>query len=259
MAEPLYLLQLHLQAEPLFRRGLVERLPTHEVDLGYLVHCQLAALFGQEHPKPFALPDDPRESRKRSFPVLAYTNRDKATLIEHARTFAAPDVYELGDWERFAAKPMPDTWRKGQKLGFSLCACPVVRLSGELGPPKRAWRDDADSYREGAELDAFQCKKMQDPNTTLTREDVYREWLQGQLDRRVGARLVEARLMRFQRDRVVRRTQGEERKASLRERPVAQLEGALEVTEPESFTALLRGGVGRHRSFGFGMLLLRPL
>jgi CRISPR system Cascade subunit CasE len=42
------------------------------------------------------------------------------------------------------------------------------------------------------------------------------------------------------------------------EGPDAVLEGVLEVVDGEAFAALLRRGVGRHRAFGFGMLLLRP-
>ena len=34
--------------------------------------------------------------------------------------------------------------------------------------------------------------------------------------------------------------------------------GELEVGDSERFLHLLARGVGRHRTFGFGMLLLRP-
>jgi CRISPR system Cascade subunit CasE len=35
-------------------------------------------------------------------------------------------------------------------------------------------------------------------------------------------------------------------------------EGELQVADAAAFAALLARGVGRHRAFGFGMLLLRP-
>jgi CRISPR system Cascade subunit CasE len=35
--------------------------------------------------------------------------------------------------------------------------------------------------------------------------------------------------------------------------------GILEVTGGEAFARLLARGVGRHRAFGFGMLLLKPV
>ena len=38
----------------------------------------------------------------------------------------------------------------------------------------------------------------------------------------------------------------------------AVFEGTLEVRDAALFQGLLARGVGRHRAFGFGMLLLRP-
>ena len=40
--------------------------------------------------------------------------------------------------------------------------------------------------------------------------------------------------------------------------PDATLQGTLAVVDSGAFQALLARGVGRHRAFGFGMLLLRP-
>ena len=40
--------------------------------------------------------------------------------------------------------------------------------------------------------------------------------------------------------------------------PDATLHGDLEVADPEAFTQLVRRGVGRHKAYGYGMLLLRP-
>ena len=37
------------------------------------------------------------------------------------------------------------------------------------------------------------------------------------------------------------------------------MQGNLTITEPEKFACLLARGVGRHRAYGYGMLLLRPL
>jgi CRISPR system Cascade subunit CasE len=40
-------------------------------------------------------------------------------------------------------------------------------------------------------------------------------------------------------------------------RRVALVTGTLRVGDAEAFRALLARGLGRHRAFGFGMLLLR--
>ena len=85
-----------------------------------------------------------------------------------------------------------------------------------------------------------------------TRENVYVEWLSARFARG-GARLEEARLRSFQRVRVVRKL-----RKHAPEGPDAVMQGTLEVTDPEEFAKLVADGVGRHRAYGYGMLLLRP-
>ena len=41
-------------------------------------------------------------------------------------------------------------------------------------------------------------------------------------------------------------------------RPEVVLGGRFTITDPDTFTALLTRGIGRHRAFGFGMILLKP-
>ena len=43
------------------------------------------------------------------------------------------------------------------------------------------------------------------------------------------------------------------------EGPDAVIQGTLTVAEPGEFTDLVAHGVGRHRAYGYGMLLLRPV
>jgi CRISPR system Cascade subunit CasE len=40
--------------------------------------------------------------------------------------------------------------------------------------------------------------------------------------------------------------------------PEAEFEGTLEVLDGTAFHAVLARGIGRHRAFGYGMLLVRP-
>jgi CRISPR system Cascade subunit CasE len=42
------------------------------------------------------------------------------------------------------------------------------------------------------------------------------------------------------------------------EGPDAILQGDLILNDPERFQMMLAQGVGRHKAYGFGMLLLRP-
>ncbi len=227
----------------LMELGRRRRLPMQAVDTGYLVHCQLGELFGEAAPKPFRL----QSIQGNSVAVLAYTPASIAGLRERADSFADPAVHQACNWATFAAKPMPAAWKAGQRLGFEVRACPVVRLASE-----------GRHNRKGAEVDAFvvRCWKAGE-GAQVDREAVYRDWVAMQLEGR-GANVLRVGLHGFQRERVVRRTQGAERRSATRERPDALLRGELQVTDPDAFATLLARGVGRHRSFGFGMLLLRP-
>ena len=63
----------------------------------------------------------------------------------------------------------------------------------------------------------------------------------------------------FQRQQVVRRTQAVGsalRRGCVIDGPDALLKGHLRVRDSADFAKLLTRGVGRHRAFGFGMLLL---
>lgn len=241
MPGELRMLRMRFDAGRLYELGRRRRLPPR-TDLGYLLHCQLKELFGDDAPAPFAVQD----ARGRSVTVLAYADRDAGALRQHADTFADPDVHKACDWSSFDDKAMPRTWSPGQQLGFEVRVCPVVRMSGD-GP----------RWRKGAEVDAFLARCFRTEGV-VDREDVYREWLESELCRRGGVRLHSARLTAFQRGHFVRREHGPERTSKLTERPDAVFAGELEVADPAAFGALLARGVGRHRGFGFGMILLRP-
>ena len=112
--------------------------------------------------------------------------------------------------------------------------------------------------RPGKECDAYLYEAIRHSGTgkmERTREQVYRDWLQGQIERRGGASLDldSTRLVSYQRTRAYRKSHRRHT-----EGPDAVLQGVLTVTEPSAFTALLAHGIGRHRSYGYGMLLLRP-
>lgn len=243
-AEPLHMIRLRLLADRLVDLGRRRHLPLGEVDSGYLVHCQLRELFGEAAPGPFAVTD----GRGRFVTVLGYAAADEAALRERAEAFADPAIYAAVDWSTFSGKAMPATWAAGRRLGFEVRACPVVRMAS-AGP----------RHRKGAEVDAFlaRCFRV-DPTEKVDREAVYRDWLAAQLARQGGARVTSARVTAFKRERLSRPTHRSGERASVVERPDATLGGELEVADPALFAALLRRGIGRHRAFGFGMLLLRP-
>ncbi len=241
MNERLYMVRVPVSnalAYERFLRG--QRLPPHPVDDGYGVHCLLGRLFGEHAPKPFSVERQGRGSLR----VLGYADRPAEELKTHAERFADPEAWEAVDWHGLASKPMPVTWPRGAVFGFETRVCPVVR-GPRHGP-----------CRKGAEVDVFLARAWAAPEAPVEREAVYRDWLADALARSGGARLGHARMISFRRVRLVRRNRA--RKASAVERPDVRFRGTLAVADPERFQTLLRRGVGRHRSFGFGMLLLRP-
>ncbi|MEL6349416.1 MAG: type I-E CRISPR-associated protein Cas6/Cse3/CasE [Myxococcota bacterium] len=246
----LYLVRTLLEIPGLMNLGRNRRLPVQKTDLGYLTHCALLEVFGEQAPKPFAVP----RSLGRWAEVLGYATTTPEQLREHAETFAPPHIYNLVRWEEWSHKPMPDQWQAGRTLGFDIRLCPVVRKSKGV----------AGRCKPGAEVDAFlsACWDAGD-DAKIDREAIYRTWLAEQLERRGGATLTMSRLKAFQRQRLLRRTHAKQQAAKPRcahvlERPDALMEGVLEIVDGERFSSMLRMGIGRHRSFGFGMFLLKP-
>lgn len=242
--DPLHLVRLDLAQPGLHGLARDHRLPVRSNDIGYVLHAGLAALFGELSPETFAV----ERTEDRSIRVLAYSVHPLAVLHERATTYADPAAYRLCDWERAVDKPMPTTWREGQRLGFQVRVCPTVRMA-KAGPHHRA----------GAEVDAFlAAARRAGEGVQLDRAEVYGQWLAMAFDRSGGAKLAVSTIDNFHIESLLRRTQGEHRSAPQVRKPDVMVQGALTVTSSEHFDALLRRGVGRHRAFGFGMLLLRP-
>ena len=72
-----------------------------------------------------------------------------------------------------------------------------------------------------------------------------------------GARAVEISIRSLHLLDAVRRDHAERRKSHIVRRPDVLFEGVLEVTDGELFEQSLARGIGRHRAFGFGMLLVK--
>ena len=244
--DDLHMVQIWLDVRRLVELGRALHLPVQRTDHNYIAHCALGELFGDQAPRPFCVEgDDGRRLR-----VLGYTSASAEQLKTTAQSQASPMVYEICDWPRLAAKPMPAQFPPGLELAFELRACPVVRKSSA-----------GKHHQAGVEVDAFLARvwEVDDSAVPVDREAVYAEWLKAQFERQGAATAQSVRLERFALERMLRRTHGGDRTAKTVKRPAATLVGALEVADGERFAELLRRGIGRHRSFGFGMLKVRPL
>lgn len=213
---------------------------THDEDLGYAIHSWLTDALGEFAPRTFR----PMEQRNGSLRLLGYGKADANAIREHVQLYATPQATAVCEWGSAASKPIGDiAWRQGQKLGFEVRTCPIVR--GKLG-----------------ERDAFLAQLPKGgEQTTNGRAGVYRDWLCSRLN---GAASIDTDTFNLKAFRLVStwrldRSAGKRDRAGRRVvRPDALLSGQLTVQNPDNFRSLLHNGIGRHRAFGFGMLLLRP-
>ena len=210
-------------------------------DIDHAMHCLLVESFGSLAPKPFRLIMN-RDGLKGIF--YGYGTADCEFLRESAAICADPLQTRILPPESLQDKTMPTSWTSDKRLGFEVRIRPVVRKGRNSG----RHRDEQDAFQHMAE----QYEKGKIP---LTREEVYVQWL-AELMAREGAAQVddrETKLIFFQRLRSFRKQD-----PRYVEGPDAVLRGALTVGDPEAFASLLARGIGRHRSYGYGMLLLRP-
>lgn len=265
---PLWMLQL--QPDP-FRAAAwmaqhgVSR-PGH--DDGYGWHALLKAAFGAHAPQPFRVIEPtsgrPGEPAKPPF-ILAYSRVASTALLQHAQTFADPSVVAALrlEPENVSAKQMPTAFMSGQRFGFEVLVRPTVR-------------QDRDGNRKASrEKDAFLAAldklPPRDDRANLDRDTVYRAWLAQRLEPAV--RLEHADVAQRTRGLLLRRGAEEGDRTARPLKPVGALTtkagqggggpliivtGILTVSDPAAFPALIARGVGRHRAFGFGMLLLKP-
>jgi len=237
----MHMIDLQLRPDHLVRHAqLMGHNHAHDEDLGYAIHSWLTDALGELAPRTFR----PMEQRNGSLRLLGYGNADADAIREHVRMFATPQAAAVCDWDSAASKPIGDiAWRQGQILGFEVRTCPVVR--GKLG-----------------ERDAFlaQLPKGGEP-TANSRATVYRDWFSERLD---GAASIDTDTFNLKAFRLVstwrqsRSPEAGSRAGRRVVRPDALVSGQLIVRDPDAFRTLLHKGIGRHRAFGFGMLLLRP-
>ena len=211
-------------------------------DPDHAMHCLLVECFGDLAPKPFRL-IMPRGGSTGC--LYGYARAASDTLRETAAICADPLQSRIIPAGKLDSKSMPAEWPTGKRLGFEVRIRPTRRLNRPAG----------NGERHTAERDAFLMQALDETQETRSREEVYQEWLSERLEKCGGASLdaEETKLVSFQRTRAYRK-----RHARHSEGPDAVMRGILTITDPDDFAALLARGVGRHRAYGFGMLLLRP-
>ncbi len=244
---PIHMVRAHLDVTAFQRwaggRGLISR---SAFDEGFAMHCLLVESFGELAPQPFRI-IVPRDRQRLPGVLYGYAQAPADDLREAAAAFACPLQASVLPAAQIQSKPMPSAWEPGRQLGFEVLTRPIRRR-------RQSQPAAAAAPAPITERDAFQVEAERHPpgGMTRSREEVYRDWLAERFERG-GARLDQARLTSFQRVRTVRKL-----RARASEGPRALMQGTLTITHPARFASLLARGVGRHRAYGYGMLLLRP-
>lgn len=235
---PINLRQLHLWAGN-------RQAPRFGSDEGLTLHHLLGEVFGPAVLQPFRLMVAPGAKQGT---LLAYAGQDADALRQSAELSQIPSDAAAIRLDRLRSIPRPDSaWRMGQRIGFDLRLRPVVRLASPLIGQTEDGQPLA--LGKGAEVDAFLARALR--GDEVTRMAVYLDWLAARL---APAALLEqetSRMVSFRREVVIRdgrRIEG----------PDATVHGTLTIADPVAFARLLSVGIGRHRSYGYGMLLLRP-
>lgn len=230
-------------------------------DLNYALHTALRRRFGAAAPQPFRWPVPNADPGV----LLGYVS-DPAPLLGGTETlpdwstdWSSPAALERIFCRPFDARPMPSAFAPQTRLAFNVRLRPVRRYGKRL----RALRK-TEGQREAGERDAFlaaiaarDAQGETHDTTPIDREQTYAAWLAEKLS--PAAEIETLRMVAFHRQRTLRKNGANARARLTRiEAPDAEFDGVLRVREPDAFMQRLAHGVGRHRAFGFGMLLLRP-
>ena len=237
MTEPLQMMRAEIGVRDFQRWMGMRRLQ----DPDHGMHCLLTECLGRDlAPRPFRA-IFPRGGSRGC--LYGYGSVGADDLREAVGAYADPLQCRIIPPYSIDSKPMPAEWAAGKRLGFEVRVRPIVR------------RTDKADTRPGKEWDAFQLEAEQHPKGEMarSREEVYIDWLRKQFDGRGGATLEWATLASFQRTRAFRKL-----RSRYSEGPDAVMRGILTVTDSAAFANLLARGIGRHRAYGYGMLLLRP-
>lgn len=218
-------------------------------DEGRALHHLITEMWGRGSILCFRILVPPR---RRLGNLYAYSKMNADGLRDMALAHALPEHLEIAVIDKIAGKIIPTSWKQNQRLGFDLRIRPVRRLGSDLKGPDT-------TISAGSEIDAFLLEALRDfPDTSCgmmekgrSREEVYLDWIKNRFSPISTLDKSKSRLVRFRRLHVAR-----ERNDS--EGPDATVHGILTINKPMEFPQLLTGGVGRHKAYGFGMLLLRP-
>jgi CRISPR system Cascade subunit CasE len=227
----LHLIRLPVHPPRLLRFAMEHGIAQQDETLGYTLHAWLTALFGDQSPKPFRYLEPRNE-------VLAYSRLDAASLLARAEEMGSLPALSALDAGGVVSKVMPTEWKTGKRLHLEALTCPVSRQGDE-------------------EKDIYLRALDQSGASAPTRAEVYQQWFIRQWQDVLHCDQVEL-LGMTARSRLLRRARNGKNRLRTVERPQAWFGADVVILDPKRFAEMLARGIGRHRAFGFGMVLLSP-
>lgn len=258
-----YMVRSTVSLPHLFRWAKNVRIQTG--DMGYTIHAATRALWGEIAPQPFVWQEEKGQ-------ILGYAVSDGETLREVRNSCSREDAELLRKafcLPEFCTKKMPEVFPAGQKFNFQVLCCPIRRQTSPTSGKKcqsDAWLGAVyNLYRGKGGAEGTGCPTVisfyrQHPDECPSPETVYKEWLTEQFTRSGGARVLFSNIKGSRTIRVARRPgSGAPVLQAKRSTPEVLFRGCLQVENQDAFSQILARGVGRHRAFGFGMLLLSTI
>lgn len=243
MINDIFLVRIRLRLPELFRVYRYRSQTAGDYDPGYLFHSILGETFGEMSPRLFFVNDNPETPGE----ILAYSRYPAQELEKKASAYAPPEIRDVVCWKDLSAKIMPGNFPPGHKLAFTVRVCPVVRKAR-----------GSSRLRPGSEVDIFLAEvERGGEESRICRQRLYLDWARNKLEHSGACAISLVELTRFRHARFLRR--GRNRSFSTLTRPDVTCRGILKVSDSDRFRELMARGVGRHRAFGFGMLLLMPV
>lgn len=217
----------------------------NDLDVGRALHHLLGESFPAGALQPFRLFVP---SRQRFGHLYAYTTTPEAALRSCFQACATPEASEILRMQTLAIRALPTSWTTGTRYGFDVRLRPVVRLAKDVTTPQKVWK-------RHAEVDAWLARRLRcsdaDVLTLPSRNEVYLDWLAGLIANAASLDREATRIARLQRCDIVRGR-------TIRKGFDIVVHGTFAVRDADAFSRLLARGIGRHRAYGYGMVLLRP-
>ena len=226
-------------------------------DTDHAVHCLLKESFGETSPKPYRTMSHTGEV----YSILyGYSEQTAEELRETALYSQDPAQAKILPPENLESKAMPTEWREGQRLSFETRTRMSLNTSSSLeratGEMRQLMDDGVVHPRSEYDLMVWENHLAKLRGTRVPpQEEVYAQWL-SQAVRRSEAAVLEndrARLVASRSSVAKRKRDGKGFRGT-----DAVMRGNLVITNPDNFNTLMARGLGRHRSYGYGMLLLGP-